>query len=367
MSAASQKVPTVFVGTYTEHEGSQSKGIYVYHIDPLSGELTFQWETKGVLNPSYLELHPQQPFLYAVNEVRSFAGEETGGVSAFAIDTETGELSLLNAYSSRGQDPCYISIEQTGRFALVANYTGGNAALLPIQADGQLGPATDVVQHSGSSVHPERQTAPFVHCIRPDPTNRFAIAADLGADKLVVYEMDLENGKLNKHSKVNVQPGAGPRHSIFHPNGQSLYLINELNSTLIVYHYYAETGTLEELQTISTLPKGFRGENLCAALHINGKYLYASNRKHDSIAWYRIDEPSGRLSYEGEIPSGGREPRDIAIDPTGSFILAAHERSDNVVVFRIDPATGGLSSTGQEAKISHPVCVKFACLEEYRR
>jgi len=363
MSTTTEKTPLVFVGTYTEHEGSQSKGIYVYRMNPSSGELTFEWEVEGVLNPSYLALHPGRRFLYAVNELRSFAGEEAGGVSAFSIDPASGEVNLLNAYSSRGQDPCYISIEQTGRFALVANYTGGNAAMLPVQPDGSLGPATDVVQHEGSSVHPERQTAPFVHSILPDPTNRFAIAADLGADKLVTYRMDLENGKLLKHAELRVQPGAGPRHLIFHPNRQYAYLINELNSTLIVYRYQPDSGNLEEVQTISTLPKDFKGENLCADLHIFGNYLYASNRKHDSIAWYLIDETSGQLTYEGEVPSGGKEPRGFAIDPTGRFLLAAHERSDNVVVFKIDPETGGLSRTGQELKVSQPVCVKFTYLD----
>ena len=363
MADHSKKAPFVFIGTYTEHEGSQSKGIYVYRMDPSTGELKFEWEAKGILNPSYLALHPQKPFLYAVNELGTFAGQEAGGVSALSIDPRSGELNLLNAFSSQGKDPCYISIEQTGRFALVANYSGGNAAMLPIQADGRLGPATDVVQHAGSSVDPKRQTAPFVHSIVPDPANRFAITADLGVDKLVIYEMDLENGKLNKHGEVKVQPGAGPRHSIFHPNGKYLYLINELNSTLIAYRYHAGAGRLEELQTISTLPTGFKGENLCADLHISGRYLYASNRKHDSLAWYLIDENTGQLSYEGEIPSGGKEPRGFAINPTGNFLLAAHERSDNVVLFKIDSSTGKLSSSEYEVKVSQPVCVKFAYLE----
>lgn len=363
MSNHSKKAPFVFVGTYTEHEGSQSEGIYVYRMDPATGELKFEWEAKGILNPSYLAFHPHRHFLYAVNELGSFAGEAAGGVSALSIDPLTGELNLLNAYSSRGKDPCYISIEQTGRFALVANYSGGNAAMLPVQSDGQLGPATDVVQHSGSSVDPKRQTDPFVHSIVPDPANRFAIAADLGADKLVIYEMDLEKGRLHKNAEVNIQPGAGPRHSIFHPNGQYLYLINELNSTLIVFRYDAESGSLAEVQTISTLPAGFKGENLCADLHISGRYLYASNRKHDSIAWYLMDEESGRLSYEGEIASGGKEPRGFAIDPTGRFLLAAHERSDNIVLFKIDPLTGRLTSAGYEVNLSQPVCVKFAYLE----
>lgn len=359
MSEPSKRSPTVFIGTYTEKEGSQSKGIYVYRMEPSSGQLTFQWEAKGILNPSYLAIHPQKSFLYAVNEVQSFGGQAGGGVTALSIDPASRELNLLNAYSSQGKDPCYISVEQTGRFALVANYSGGNAAMLPILEDGQLGPATDVVQHVGSSVHPDRQTAPFVHSILPDPTNRFAIAADLGADKLVMYEMDLELGKLKKHTEVNVKPGSGPRHTIFHPNGKYLYLINELRSTLTIYRYDSHAGRLEELQTISTLPADFEGENLCADLHIFGRYLYASNRKHDSIAWYLLNEETGKLSYQGEVPSGGKEPRGFAIDPTGNFLLAAHERSDNVVIFQLDPATGKPLKTGQEVKVSFPVCVKF--------
>ncbi len=354
----------VLIGTYTEKEGSQSKGIYMYRMDPISGELTFQWEAKGLLNPSYLAIHPENRFLYAVNEVQSFGGQEGGGLTALSIDSISTELNVLNAYSSQGKDPCYISVEQTGRFALVANYSGGNAAMLPILEDGQLGPASDVVQHVGSSVHPERQTDPFVHSILADPTNQFAIAADLGADKLVIYEMDLEHGKLKKHAEFQVKPGSGPRHSIFHPNGNYLYLLNELSSTIIVYRYDSQAGHLEEVQTISTLPPDFEGENLCADLHIYGKYLYASNRKHDSIAWYLIDEKTGRLTYQGEVPSGGKEPRGFDIDPTGNFLLAAHERSDNVVIFRLDPGTGKPLQAGKEIKVSFPVCVKFTYLEE---
>lgn len=353
-----------FIGTYTEKEGSHSKGIHIYQLNLSSGELTFKNEAIGILNPSYLELHPRNDFLYAVNEVQSFTGQEAGGVSAFSMDRTSGELELLNAHSSQGKDPCYISIEHTGRFALVANYSGGNAAMLPIEADGRLGHATDVAQHSGSSVDPERQTAPFVHCIVPDPANRFAIAADLGADKLVIYEMDLENGKLRKHAEVSVQPGSGPRHLIFHPNEQYCYLLNELSSTLIVYRYDAGKGSLAEVQTTSTLPRDFKGENLCADLHIYGRFLYASNRKHDTIAWFLIDENTGRLSYQGEVPSGGREPRGFAIDPSGSFLLAAHEKSDNVVVFQLDPVTGKPLKTEHEANVSHPVCVKFTYLKE---
>jgi 6-phosphogluconolactonase len=360
--SAIPKHPFVFVGTYTENEGSQSKGIYVYRMDSSSGELTFVWEAKGILNPSYLEIHPQQKFLYTVNEVQSFGGQEGGGVSALSINPASGELNLLNTYSSHGQDPCYISIEQTGRFALVANYSGGSVALFPIHPDGQLGPASDVIQHSGSSVHPERQTGPHAHCILPDPKNRFAIAVDLGLDKLLVYEMDLEHGKLNVHAEGNVQAGAGPRHLTFHPNGRYAYLINELNSTLMSYRYHSESGSFEELQTVSTLPEDFTGENLCAAIHVapDGKYLYASNRGYDSIICFRIDENTGMLTYRSHISTGGQEPRDFAIDPSGSFLLAANQKSHTIVTFEIDAESGELSRTVHEAKLSHPVCIKFS-------
>jgi 6-phosphogluconolactonase len=358
LSSISKNI-TVLIGTYTEHEGSPSRGIYMYDLDPSSGELNRERTVEGVRNPSYLEVHPQRGFFYAVNEVEVFAGAEGGGVSAFAMDSESGGTTLLNVRSSEGKSPCYISIDHSGRFALVANYGGGNAAMLPIQADGRLGPASDVVQHTGSSVDPLRQTGPFMHCIRPDPANKFAIAADLGTDTLAIYRMDLEHGRLEKHADVHVQPGSGPRHLIFHPHQKYLYLINELSSTLIVYRYDAEAGRLEEVQTVSTLPPGFEGENLCADLHSSGPYVYASNRKHDTIAWYRIDESSGRLSYRGEAPSGGKNPRGFAIDPSGSFLLAANEESDNVVVFQIEQATGQPRATGFTIQVPRPVCVKF--------
>ncbi len=364
MFSTSKKSPTVCVGTYTESEGSTSEGMYVYRMDPASGTLTFERVVKGVPNPSFLEIHPQHGFIYAVNEVGNFAGQPGGGVSAFSVNSsvELNVVNALNAQLSHGADPCYISIEHTGRFALVANYGSGSVAMLPIRTDGQLGPATDMIQHSGSSSHPERQAGPHAHCILPDPTNRFAVAADLGADKLLIYQMDLENGKLHKHAEVQVQPGAGPRHLTFHPKGRYAYLINELNSTLNAYRYDSNSGTFEELQTICTLPSDFKSGNLCADIHIspNGKYLYASNRGHDSIAFFFIDENRGTLTCQSHTSTGGQEPRNFAIDPSGSFLLAANQKSDNIVTFKIDPDTGQLSTTGHEVEISMPVCVKFA-------
>jgi 6-phosphogluconolactonase len=363
-SARRKDSPIVFVGTYTEPEGSPSEGIYVYRMDPSSGELTLEM-VKGVVNSSFLEIHPNRGYLYAVNEVQSFSGQAGGGVSAFSINPVSGELTLLNEQFSQGKDPCYISVEQTGRFALVANYTSGSVAMFPIQKDGRLGPASTVIRHSGSSVHPERQTGPHAHCILPDPTNRFAIVTDLGLDKLLIYRMDLERGKLHKHAEVDVQAGAGPRHLTFHPNSQYAYLINELNATLLGYRYHADSGMFEELQTVPALPEDFNGENLCADVHVspNGKYLYASNRGHDSIVCFLIDEKTGRLTYQSHTSTGGREPRNFAISPDGTFLLVANQKTNNIIIFKIDPASGQLLKTKHHVEVSMPVCLKFVHLQ----
>ena len=358
----SKNASVVFVGTYTEQEGSESKGIYVFRMNPASGELTFESIVEGISNPSYLDFHPGHNTLYAVNEVQDFVGEKGGGVSALSIGS--GASGVLNQQPSQGTDPCHISVEQTGRFALVANYSSGSVAMFPVQPNGQLGPATDIVQHSGSSVHPERQAGPHAHCVLPDPTNRFAIVVDLGLDKFLVYEMNLGNGKLNKHAEVKVQPGAGPRHLTFHPNGKFAYLVNELNATLTGYRYHAEAGSFEELQTVSALPGGFTGENLCAAIKVSpdGNFLYASNRGHDSIVCFRIDENTGMLTYRSHTSTGGKEPRDFAIDPSGNFLLAANQKSHTILTFRIDGESGELTRTGHEVEVSMPVCLKFAPL-----
>lgn len=354
-----KETPVVFVGTYTGHEGSQSRGIYVFRMDPVSGELAFDRVVEGLVNPSFLDFHPGRNLLYTVNEVQVFAGKQGGGVSALSIGSDG--LHVLNAQPSHGTDPCHICIEQSGRFALVANYSSGSVAMFPLRADGQLGPAADIVQHSGSSIHPERQSGPHAHCILPDPNNHFAIAADLGLDKLLVYEMDLEQGKLRRQNEVNVQSGAGPRHLTFHPDGKHAYLINELNATLIGYYYHAQTGSFEELQSVSALPRDFTGENLCADIHISpdGRHLYASNRGHDSLVCFAIDQNSGQLTYRGHTSTGGKEPRNFAIDPTGTFLLAANQKSHSIVTFKIDAESGELSRTGYEANVSMPVCVKF--------
>jgi len=347
----------ILIGTYTEPEESDSEGVYVYRMDNSSGKLSYKKIVKGMPNVSFMAKHPWLELIYAVNETEEFEGEPGGGVSMLSRDYD-----VLHKQSSAGEHPCYISIEQTGRFALVANYTSGRVAMLSIGADGQLLPASDVVQHVGSSVHPERQTSPHPHCIIPDPANRFAIAVDLGLDKLLVYRMDLKSGKLQIYNEVNLDACSGPRHLIFNSSGQHAYLLNELNSTLTVYRYDSDTGTFTELQIVSTLPEDFSGENYCSDLHLSSdeKYLYVSNRGHDSLVCFKVDANSGRLTYQSQIASGGQYPRIFAIDPSGRFLVAVHQKSNNVAVFRIDPLTGRLIHTGHEVAVSMPVHALFA-------
>jgi len=354
----------VYVGTYTRRG---SEGVYAYRLDLSTGSLEHISTAPKVENPSFLAIHPQRRYLYAVNEMGEFAGRPSGGVSAFAIDPDAGSLSLLNQQPSEGNGPCHLSVDATGKYVLVANYGGGSVAILPVQDDGSLGEATDFVQHQGSSVNPRRQEGPHAHSITLDPTNRYAFAADLGLDRILTYKVDLEQGKLppNEPPWTEVAPGAGPRHFAFHPGGKYAYLITELANTFVAYTYDESAGTLQETQTVSTLPDDFDGTSHCADVHVSpdGKFLYGSNRGHDSIAIGAIDASTGRLTLVDYVPTGGKNPRNFGIDPTGAFLLAANQDTDNIVVFRIDPDTGKLESTGRQAEVPMPVCVKLMSLK----
>jgi len=350
----------VYVGTYTWRGG---EGIYVYRLDLSTGALNPLGTAPKVENPSFLAIAPDRRFLYAVNEVRQFGGRRGGGVSAFAIDPASGALRLLNQQSSEGDGPCHLSVDATGRYVLVANYGGGSVAILPIQEDGSLGPVTDFVQHEGSSVHPRRQRGPHTHSITLDPANRRAFAADLGLDKILGYEVDLENGRLTPGGPpwTEVAKGAGPRHFAFHPDGKYAYLITELANTIVAYTYDETDGTLGEIQTVSTLPDDFAGTSHCADVHVSpdGRFLYGSNRGHDSIAVFAIDPQTGRLTSIDYVPTRGEMPRNFGIDPTGRFLLVANQKSGNIVIFGIDPETGRLADTGHRAEVPMPVCVKM--------
>jgi 6-phosphogluconolactonase len=350
----------VYVGTYT---GGESKGIYLFRMDPATGKLTPAGVAAETANPSFLAIHPNRRFLYAVGEIGDFAGRKSGAVSAFAIEPKSGALTLLNQQPSRGAGPCHLVVDGPGRNVLVANYGGGSVAALPIAADGRLGEATGFVQHEGSSVNPRRQEAPHAHSINTDRESRFAFAADLGLDRVLIYRLDSEQGTLtpNDPPYASVKPGAGPRHFAFHPGGRYAYVINELDSTLTAFSYDAARGALTELHTLSTLPAGFEGNNSTAEVqvHPSGKFVYGSNRGHHSIAIFAVDAATGRLTPVGHQPTGGRTPRNFGIDPTGTYLIAANQETHTLVVFRIDPATGRLEPTGETAGAPSPVCVKF--------
>lgn len=354
----------VYIGTYT---GPKSKGIYAYQFNVATGQLTAFGLAAEIANPSFLAVHPNRRFLYAVSEVANYEGQNSGAVSAFGIDPRTGKLTFLNEVSSRGGDPCYVVVDKTGKSLLVANYGGGSVAALPVLGDGRLGEASAFVQHAGSSVNPERQQGPHAHSINLSPDNRFAIAADLGLDQLLVYRFDPTKGSLaaNNPAFTKVNPGAGPRHFAFHPGGRFAYVINEMQSTVSAFSYDAAGGVLRELQTIATLPKGFTGDNTTAKVqvHPTGKFLYGSNRGHDSIAVFAIDAARGTLTPIEHVSTQGKTPRNFGIDPTGSYLLAANQDSDNIAVFRIDPKTGRLTPTGLVLKVPSPVCVKFVAIE----
>ena len=345
----------VYVGTYTQklpHVNGQADGIYVYRLDLSSGALSYQSKVSGMVNPAFLAIDPAGRYLYAIRAV----GEEDGpAVSAFSIDPTTKELAYLNEQSSHGSSPCHVSVDRTGQFVLVANYRGGNVAMLPIEHDGRLGAATDVVQHYGSSLD---SGAAHPHSITFDASNRFAFVADLGIDKIMIYELDLAQGLLAPNGHSQLQAGAGPRHFTFHPNGRYAYVINELNSTINAFAYDDTNGSLTPLQTVSTLPDDFSGTNYCADIHISpsGKFLYGSNRGHDSIVIFAIDENTGMLTYIAHEPTQGQFPRNFAIDPTGTYLLAANQNSNTVVTFRIDQQTGELNAIHM-SHIPTPVCL----------
>ena len=351
----------VFIGTYT---GAQSQGIYAYEFSPADGSLKSLGLAAKTPSPSFLALHPNRRFLYAVNELDDYQGKKAGSVTAFAIEGGSGKLRPLNTKSSLGAHPCHIIIDSQGRNALVANYTGGSVAVLPLAEDGSLKTEGRHVQHTGSSIHKQRQGEPHAHSINLDPQGRFAIAADLGIDKLLVYKYDPAASELHPHdpSATSVKPGAGPRHFAFHPNGRQAYVINELDMTVTAFDYDAAKGTLQPIQSITTLPEGVTGDNFSTAefqVHPSGKFAYGSNRGHNSIVVYRVDPANGRLSYVENESTQGQTPRNFAIDPTGKFLVAANQDSDSLVVFRINQENGALESTGIKVAAPKPVCVKF--------
>jgi 6-phosphogluconolactonase len=352
----------VYFGTYTNTR-PKSQGIYLGQFDLAVGKLESVVPAGKAVNPSFLVVHPSRPLLFAVSEVPNFDDKHTGAVYAFSIQPKTGQLTLLDQQSSGGGGPCHVTIDRSGQYVLVANYGTGSIASLPIQKDGQLGPAISVIQHVGSSINRQRQKGPHAHSLYLDPANRIALACDLGVDKIMIYSFDAGRGKLtaSQPAFLATRPGAGPRHLAFHPNGRWLYGINELDNTVTAYRYDAAAGTLEAVESLSTLPEGFRGTNTAAEIAAgpSGKFLYASNRGHNSIAIFAIDGSTGKLHLVGHEPSQGKTPRSFAIDPGGRYLLVVNQDSNNVVVFRIDAASGRLQAVGEPVEVPSPVCVEL--------
>ena len=327
------------------------KELRVFRLDLTSGILT-ALGSNAEAGASFIAIHPNGRYLYGVRSE----------VFAYSIDPETEEVKRLNSQSAGGDGPCHIVIDKTGSNALVANYSGGNVSVLRIKDDGSLGDITSTQEHEGTGPNPQRQEGPHPHSINLDAGNRFAFAADLGIDKVVIYRFDAALGSLSdKASAASVRPGAGPRHFAFHPTGSYAYVINELDSTVTAFRYDSESGQLTEIQTVSTLPAGFEGENYTAEVVVDpsGRFLYGSNRGHNSITVFEIDSAEGTLRLLEVESTGGKWPRNFNVDPTGSFLLAANQQSDNVVVFRIDQASGELDPTGHVVSVPGPSCVKF--------
>jgi 6-phosphogluconolactonase len=359
----------VFVGTYTEPilfgtgqiVQGRGRGIHICRFDTVSGALEPYGLAEGVRNPSYLAIHPSRRYLYAVNEMKEFEGLKSGAISAFALDPESGQLSFINQKPTHGTDPCHLWVTQTGEWVLVANFASGSVCVLPIRPDGSLSDATDVVQHHGSSLDPTRQAGPHAHGVTLDDQGRHLFVPDLGLDKVMIYELDAVRGTLKPHSPpwVETRPGAGPRQNVMHPAGRLAYLINELDSTMTAYRYDAERGTLQEIQTLSTLPEGFEGKSTCAEVQISpaGDLLYGSNRGHDSLVIYAVNQADSMLTCLGHVSTQGRTPRNFTVAPDGNWVLAANQDTDNIVVFGVDHSTGGLAALGSTS-VPMPVCVK---------
>lgn len=333
-------------------------GISVYRLDLATGKLAHRSTVSDVKNPSFQAVHPSNRFLYSVAEVN-----DGGAIHAFEIDPATGALGSLNHQSCMGAGPCHVSVDATGRVVLAANYSSGGVAALPIRDDGSLGEATSAIQHEGSSVHPGRQQGPHAHSITIDPGNRFAVSADLGIDKVLVYRLDAEKQTITPNDPpwVDVQAGAGPRHFAFHPIRKHAYLINELDNTAVAYAYDEDRGVLETVQVISTLPGDFTDTSYCADIHVSpdGRFVYGSNRGHDSIVIFEVDPDTGRLSVVDYESTRGEFPRNFALDPTGRFLFAANQNTDNIVTYRIDAQSGRLTATGQQVETPQPVCINM--------
>ncbi len=354
-----------YVGTYT---GKKSQGIYTFTFNSATGEVGKPELAVETTNPSFLAIHPSGKSLYAVGEVAAVDGKKGGGVSAFAIQPD-GKLKLLSQASTVGSGPCHISVDKSGKVALAANYGGGSVVALPIKADGSVGSHTGFVQHEGKSVT-KRQSQPNAHSVNLSPDNRFAFVADLGLDKVLIYKLDAAKGTLtpNEPAFATVPAGSGPRHFAFHPSGKFAYVINEITLTMTAFSYDAAKGALTEIHTVSTLPAadgpgpkpGWSTAEVVA--HPGGKFLYGSNRGHDTIAVFSV-AADGKITLVQNAAAEVKTPRNFNLDPTGQWLFTEGQGSDTIALFKVDQATGKLTATGTKLEIGAPVCMKFLAVK----
>lgn len=357
----------VYLGTYT---GKNSQGIYLSTLDLATGSLSKPELAAETTSPSFLAIHPSGKYVYAVGEIADFQGKKAGAVSAFAVDPHSGKLKLINQQPSGGGGPCHVSVDPSGKCVLAANYGGGSVCSFPIGEDGSLKEGGSVIQHHGSSVNKDRQKEPHAHSINVDKNGKYAFAADLGLDQVLVYKLNAPHGTLevNDPPHAKVAPGSGPRHFAFHPSGKFAYVINEMGNTVTAFEYNPHHGSLAEIQSIGTLPREFSGKSYTAevVVHPSGKFLYGSNRSFDdsnaplgSIAVFAIDEKTGKLTATSHQAEGIKTPRNFAVEPTGKWLLVGNQAGDSVIVFAIDQETGALKPTQHKINVGSPVCVRF--------
>lgn len=352
----------LYVGTYTGGK-MDSKGIYYFKMDLKTGKLENLGVAAETPNPSFLALHPSAPYLYAVNEIGNYEKKSAGSVAAFKIDNATGKLTELNRQSTGGADPCHIVTDKAGKDVLVANYSGGSIACLPIKADGSLEPASTFIQHKGSSINPGNQKGPHAHSINLDAANKFAVAADLGTDHLYVYKFDPAKGLLTPNDPIGakLKPGSGPRHFAFHPDGKHAFAINEISRTMTSFRYDADKGTLTEIETLSTLPDDApaKGSTAEVVVHPSGKWVFGSNRGHNSIAVFSFDGAKEQMKRVGNFGDTVRTPRNFVVAPNGEFVLVANQDGHSITVFRLNEQTGELTRVGEPTACPSPVCLRF--------
>lgn len=363
--AAQKKEYLVYFGTYTR---KLSKGIYVSRLNLKDGSLSEPQLAAEVANPSFLAVHPSNKTLYAVSEMGAGAAPPGGAVTSFSIDHSTGKLSKLNMVSSKGGGPCHLNVDRTGKTLVVVNYGTGSTAAMAVKADGSLAESTSFIQHQGSSVNQSRQQGPHAHSVNISPDNRFAVVADLGLDRVLVYKLDAANSTIapNDPPYTSVKPGSGPRHFTFHPNGKYAYVINEILCTVTAFQWDAAKGVLTEIETVSTLPAGVAVEKSYSTAevrpHPSGKFLYGSNRGHNTIAVFQVDSKTGKIKLVDNTSTQGKIPRNFNLDPSGKWLYAENQDSDNVVAFAIDQKTGKLTPTGKTYTVGTPVCIRFVAV-----